>query len=186
MEEGDLYWANLFRVLEKTDELLEAAQDLIITVDEIARTRIHPARPTLRSINFGSPGEAQIKVDFGVAEIIRVVVEKIQFWRDQKRRLRAETQQVELEIANLAIEVARNAIHLRREPAEEGIGRELVAELMRGPLQKALGVSELPEKLFEDGSLEEGIVQQRLLPAATDLLAGDDLDFDVQVEEDDE
>ena len=93
---------------------------------------------------------------------------------------------MELEIANLAIEVTRNAIHLRREPAEEGIGRELVAELMRGPLQKALGVSELPEKLFEDGSLEEGIVQQRLLPAATDLLAGDDLDFDVQVEEDDE
>ena len=72
-----------------------------------------------------------------------MVVEKIQFWRDQKRRLRAETQQVELENANLAIEVARNAIH-------------------------------------------EGIVQQRLLPAATDLLAGDDLDFDVQVEEDDE
>jgi len=55
--------------------------------------------------------------------------------------------------------------------------------LLGGPLQRALGVRELPEQLFEDGSPEEGILNQRLLPAATDLAAGDDLDFDVEVED---
>lgn len=186
MDEGDLYWANLFRILEKTDELLEAAEDLVISVDEIVQAGVHPAPATLSSINFSSPGEAQIKIDLGVAEIIKVVVDKIQFWRDQKRRYRAETEQLELENVNLRIEAARNAIRLRREADEEGIGREVITELLAGPMQTALGVSKLPEGLFEEGSLEEGIVDQRLLPAGTDLLAGDDLDFDVQVDEEDD
>ena len=185
MDEGNLYWANLFRVLEKTDELLEAAEDLVISVDEIVRAGVHPAPPTLTSMNFSSPGEAQIKIDLSVAEVIKVVIDKIQFWRDQKRRFRAETEQVELENVNLTIEIARNAINLRREADEEGISREVVAELLAGPLQRALGVSELPKELFEEGSLEEGIVDQRLLPAGTDLLAGDDLDFDIRVDEED-
>lgn len=185
-DEGDLYWANLFRVLEKTDELLKAAEDLVISIDEIVKAGVHPAAPQLSSINFSSPGEAQFKVDLGVAEIIKVLVDKLQFWRDQKRRYRAETDQVELENVNLRIEIARNAINLRREAEEEGIGGQVIADLLNGPMQRALGVDELPPELFEEGSLEEGIVDQRLLPAGTDLVAGDDLDFDIQVDDEDD
>ena len=184
--EGDLYWANLFRVLEKTDELLEAAEDLLITIDEIVKAGVHPAAPMLSSINFSSPGEAQFKVDLGVAEIIKVVVDKLQFWRDQKRRYRAETDQVELENVNLQIEIARNAINLKREAEEGGIGGQVIADLLNGPIQRALGVDELPPELFEEGSLEEGIVDQRLIPAGTDLVAGDDLDFDIEVDDDED
>lgn len=186
INEGELYWGILFQVLQKTDELLEAADDLIVTIDEIVGAEVRPARPKLDTINFGSPGEAQIKIDFGIAEILRVLLEKIQFWRDQKRRYSAETDQVELENANIAIETARNAIRLGQEAEAAGVGREVVDGLVRGPLQRALGVSELPDELFEEGSLEEAIVNQRLLPAATDLVAGDDLDFDVEVEDSDE
>lgn len=186
IDESELYWGILFQVLQKTDELLEAAEDLIITLDEAVGVDVRPARPKLEAIRFGSPGEAQIKIDFGIAEILRVVLEKVQFWRDQKRRYRAETHQVELENANMAIETARNAIRLGREAEEAGVGREIVEGLVGGPLQRALGVRKLPDELFDEGTLEEGIVTERLLPAATDLIAGDDLDFDAEIEDGDD
>jgi hypothetical protein len=38
------------------------------------------------------------------------------------------------------------------------------------------------QSIFGPKSLETGIVKERLLPAATELIAGDDPDFEVEVE----
>lgn len=168
-----LAWRNLFRILERVDELLEATADLLLSVDELVHTDVHLAPSQIAMIRFASPGEAQIKVDFGVADILRVVFEKLQFWRTQKKR-------AELETANLAIETARNAIRFEREAKEAGIPGLLITAIM-DPVCRALGLEELPEEAFEETSLEAGIVANRILPPAAELVAGDDLDFEIEV-----
>lgn len=111
---GELDWANLFRILAKTNELLEATADLLIAIEDYAGLEIYLEKPKVTSMRFGSPGEIQIKVDFGIAEIIKVVAEKLQFWREQKEQFISETEKIKVETVNLAIEAARNAIRLRK------------------------------------------------------------------------
>jgi hypothetical protein len=185
-DDDELTWSNAYRVFEKIDEMLESAEDLLISIDDVVQSGVRIANPVIESIHFGSPGDAQFKVDFGIADIIRVITEKVQLWREQKRRFSAETDQVELENANLQVELLRKAIHISKEAYELGISEEIISELLGPVLLKALGVEELPEELFSEGSLELAILQERLLPAATELLAGDDLGFNLDVEESEE
>ncbi len=179
--ESGLNWSELFRILSKVDELLAATDDLIYSLAELVRKPISLASPVVSSIKLGSPGDVQIKIDFGVAEIIKVVLEKLQFWGSQKRRFKAETRSTELQNANLEIEHMRNALKLKREADDTGLSREVGDALVKRALH-VIGVSEVPESLFGPTSLEAGILKERLLPPAAELIAGDDPDFEVEVE----
>jgi hypothetical protein len=179
--ESGLIWSELFRILSKVNELFAATDDLIYALAELAGKRIRLASPVVSSIKLASPGDVQVKIDLGVAEIIKVVLEKLQFWGWQKRRHKAETRKVELENANLQIELIRNAVKLKREAAEAGLSQELIGALGQSVLD-VLGIPEMPHPLFGPTSLETGILKERLLPAAVELVAGDDPDFEVEVE----
>ena len=179
--ETGLTWSELFRVLSKVDELFDATDALIYTLADLAGKPISLASPVVSSIKLASPGDVQVKIDLGVADIIKVVLEKLQFWRCQKRRSKAETRKVELENVNLAIEAMRNAVKLKHEAAEEGLSQEVIGAIVE-PALHVLGISEMPHPLFSPTSLERGILNERLLPAAAELVAGDDPDFEVGVE----
>jgi len=187
--EQPLSWPELFRILRKTNDLLDAAQELAYTLGDAAGSPIHLSPPIVSSIRISSPGEIQVKIDFGIAEIIRIVLEKLQYWGLQKKRYRLETdgvrlgnEKAELENANLRLEVARNAVNLGKQAREEGLALEVVESLVL-PSLRTLGIDTLPEGLFDPQSIEAGIVAQRLLPAAAELVAGDDPDLKVEVTE---
>lgn len=183
ISEAGLLWSELFRILSKVDELFAAADALIYALAELAGKPISLASPVISSIKLASPGDVQVKVDLGVAEMIKVVLEKLRFWREQKRRFKAETRKMELENASLEIEHIRNALKMMSEAAESGLSQEVIEALI-GPALKVLGVSAVPHPLFGPKSLETGILNERLLPAAAELVAGDDPDFEVRVETD--
>jgi len=179
-EETIIQWDELIRILEKTDQLLVAVSELIYSVNELTQADIRLARSVLASIKFGSPGEAQVKIDLGIAEILRIVIEKIQFFGLEKKKLRAEITRTELENRNLMIEFYRNAINLRKEIAEANFPQEIKQELEQ-PIAKLFGLKQMPAGAFEEGSIEESILNERILPAAAELVAGDDLDFEIDV-----
>jgi len=178
--EGALVWNVIHRVIDKTDELLDAVTAFIYTIGELLESDIRLARSVLLSIKFGSAGDAQIKIDFGIAEILRLILEKIQFWKVEKRKFRAEARKLELEVANLEIETIRNAVNLKKELKDPEIVEDIKVELPE-TLKRVFGVNKLPSGLLDDGSLECAILMERILPPITELIAGDDTDFDVAV-----
>lgn len=178
--EGRLEWDDFYRVFDKTDELLDAVSDLIYSIDEFLNSDIRLARSVLSSMKFGSSGDAQIKIDLGIAEILKLVVEKLQFWGVEKRKYKAETRKIELEVANLEIETIRNAIHLKHDYPELGVTEAVISELPE-TVKRVFNVTQLPPGLFDNGSPERSILSERVIPATTELVAGDDPDFDIEV-----
>jgi hypothetical protein len=183
VDDSDLSWENFFRVLTKIDELLGATHDMLLAINEVVDADLKIASPSIRSIRFGSPGKAEIKVDLGVAETLDVVLTKVQRWGMEKRRYSAETDQIELQNINLKIEAIRKALQLKKELQAEGITFNIIAGLLGPPLQEALGIDELPEGIFDDDSPETAILYERILPASVELVAGDDLSFDIEIDE---
>jgi hypothetical protein len=146
----------------------------------------------LKSIEFASPGDVQVKIDFGVAEIIRVVLEKMQFWGLQKRKLRAEVESQELNNeatalanANLKMEILRNAVKTVKEAQDDRLNNAIIGELKK-LLPGLLDSQNLLKDAFSPGSPEIGILSERILPASADLVAGDDADFEADVTDDKE
>jgi len=80
---------------------------------------------------------------------------------------------------SLLIEVLRNALNLRAEARTQGVKDNAIQALLDEPLKNALQVSELPANLFGDNSLERGILEERILPAAIELTNGDDPSYEV-------
>ena len=76
-EMGDaLSWDILYGIFTKIDELIKSAEDLIYSLEEIYEVEVHLRPSVLKSIKFSSPGETSVKVDFGIAEILRLIIEK--------------------------------------------------------------------------------------------------------------
>ena len=178
--DGDIDWNEIFRVLDKTDELIVAVSALIYTLDELIQSNVKLASPVLSSIKFGSAGDASIKVDFGIAEFLRLIIEKIQFGKLEKQRYRIENRKLELEAANLEIETIRNAINFKKELQDSILSEKVIAELPE-TIKRVFNIIQLPAGLLDEGSLELAILNERVIPAATELVAGDDTDFDVEV-----
>jgi hypothetical protein len=181
-EEGNLEWRHIYRVLDKNNQLLDAVSDLIYSISEALDSKVRVATPVLMSIKFGSPGELQTKVDFGVAEIIRVLIEKIQYWSLDRTRFIQENRKRELENVNYGIEIARNAINLHKEAIEAGMTDDAVATILE-PIKSVFNVKKLPKRLFVEGTLERGVLTERVIPVIAELVAGDDTDFKIEVYE---
>jgi hypothetical protein len=190
--EGDIRWESLFRVLSKSDEFLNAIADLIYSVSDLIGSDVRLASPILDSINFGSPGDAQIKVDFGIAELAKLIIEKLQYWGLDKRKYLAEVKKLEIENeraalenrklaienSNLTIDLLRNAFNLGKETQDQTFGQSFIEEV-KGLLRNILGVKQLPQDVFESDSPELAILKKRVLPAGAELVGGDDPDFNV-------
>ncbi len=180
--EEEISWDNIYRVLGKTNELIDSISALIYSLNEVMNSSIKLASPILSSIKFGSPGDVQIKIDFGVAELLKIIIGTFQFWGTEKKKARAEVRRLDLENSKLEIEIMRNAINLRKEADEIGLAvtQETISELSE-PIKKIFKVKKLPNEVFSTGSLEIGILKERVFPAIAELTAGDDTDFDVSV-----
>jgi hypothetical protein len=179
-EDGVLEWEQIYRVLDTNNQLLDAVSDLIYSLGEALESKVSVARPVLMSIEFGSPGELQTKVDFGVAEIVKVLIETVQFWSLNRKRAIEENRKLELENVNLSLDVARKAINIRKEAIESGLTEDTIAVLLN-PIKKVFNRTNLPKRLFEAGTLERGVLTERVVPAIAELVAGDDPDFKISV-----
>ncbi len=183
----ELEWENIFGVLVRVDELIKSTTDLIYILEDFYDIEIDLTRPQLEYIRFGSPGDTSIKIDLGIADIIRVVLDKIQFLGLQKRKLRAEVEAQELSNdavrlanKNTEIEILRNAVKLSKEVGEKQLNEEL-ANGIKEIIPDVLGVSKVKPETLSLGSPERAILDERLIPATTDLVAGDDSDYMVEV-----
>jgi hypothetical protein len=153
-------------------------------------------------IEFSSPGGAEVKIDFGVAEILKVLLEAFRNLGLYRKRYQEETRHIaiendrkklenegikleherkELENANYKIEVIRNAINVASEAQTKMINDEVTRSLLSDPLKRALNVKEIPKDLFRENSLEQGILENRVIPAALELLNGDDPHYELDV-----
>lgn len=182
-KEGTINWGTLFLVLSKTDELISALREMLLTINDELHTNIRFEETTLQSIEFGSPGGLSTKVDLGLAEILKTLIETFRYWSLNKKRYIEENREKELKNVNLEIEVLRNALHLRQEAAEASLTSDAIRVLL-DPIKKVFNRDKLPEELFDNESLERGILSERALPALAELLAGDDSDFKIDVVDD--
>lgn len=180
-DEGLLHWDEFFRILEKSNELLVSVEDLLYSVGDVLGVNIHIARPVLQKVKFGSPGETQVKIDLGVAEIIKAVLEKVQYWGLAKRKMRAEVRRLEIENTERSLELLRSTVNLGKELQDMGVSSRIIQSLLGAPLREIFHVDSLPPELFEEHSLERAILKERVIPATVELSAGDDPDFDMQV-----
>jgi len=189
-ETGDrLDWDNFYGTFSNIDELIKSTADLLYSLEDIYDIEIRLVRSVVKSIRFSSPGETSIKVDFGIADILRLVIEKIQFWGLQKRKLRAAVEAQELNneavaLANstLKIEMMRNAVKLGKEIKDTRLTEDIVSGL-KEIIPSLMGAKKLDRESFAPESPELAILTERLLPAVLDLTAGDDTDYKVNVEE---
>jgi hypothetical protein len=185
--EASIPWGSLITVLSKTDQLIESTSTFLYAVDEVVGARIRLPSPVISTVRFGSPGTAGVKIDPGLAEVFKVIIDSIRFWGLEKRKLRAEStkleleaQKLEIENVNLHIETMRNALKLRQEAKEAGMAEQIIPALETA-LKAVFKTDELPEGLLGQGTPERAILVQRVLPAALDLVAGDDPDYDIDV-----
>lgn len=179
-DEGILDWEYIYRVFDKTNQLLDGLSALIHSINDALDSKVHIARPVLMAVKFGSPGELQTKVDFGIAEILSVLIEKVQYWSLDRKRVMEENRKRELENANYSLEVVRNAIHLRNEAVQAGMTDEAVAVILE-PIKSVFNVNKLPKGLFDEGTLERGVLIERVIPVVAELVAGDDPSFKISV-----
>jgi hypothetical protein len=169
--------------MTKINQLIDATSDLLDSIANIANRKVKFAPPVISSIKFGSPGDVQVKVDLGAAEVMKIALEKAQLWKLEKERFKSENRGNDLKNSLLEIEVLRNAVKFRNEALESGLTQDLANSLFGLVIMKALNIEELPPNLFESGSLENGILTERLLPAALELVAGDASNMKVAVQE---
>ena len=69
----------------------------ILSIYEVADLPLDLPRPTLRSIEFRSPGDGAVKIDLGIAEILKTLFENLRYWGLYRKRYQEETRRVELE-----------------------------------------------------------------------------------------
>jgi hypothetical protein len=188
--EDGITWRELYRIMGKIDELIDSSAALLYSLGEIVKREVLIAPAIISSIQFGSPGGVKIKVDLDVVNITKVVIEKVQYWGLEKKKFKEEIRKQEIdnnrreiETTNFKTDALRNVIKLRKEAIESGIPKQVADSLLPWAM-KALNIEQLPSPVFEPGSLEYGILKERLLPAAAELVAGDDPDIEVEVKED--
>lgn len=179
IEPGEIPWLSVRNILARVDELTQAARDLLLALQTATEVEAELGEPVVHKIEFGSPGTFELKIDIGVEKIIRLVLEKVQFWREQKRELRAKVKSLELANSLREIETLRNAYTLARDieksPLASGLAldlRDLTTELLPG--------AKIPRNLFAPGTPERAILDRRILPAALEINAGDDPGFNAK------
>jgi len=177
---GEIKWLNLHRISDAINELLIGASDLLYSMDEVIGTNLVIANPMIASLAFPEPGEIELKIDVACAEVLGVVFEKLEMWGLRKRTVEQKAGQLEMSLINSRIEVLRNVVNLRQESEAAGLV-DAIVDGLEIPLIRLFNLSDMPPNLLEGASPERAILASRVLPAAIELLAGDDPDLDIRL-----
>lgn len=114
--EDKIPWTEFYSVLRTTNDLIEDATYLLRTLGDAFDTDLRVAEPVVQYISFGSPGGAELKLDFGVTDFIKLLLDKAQFWKSDGRIRAAEAERKELENTQLKrqmkVEQERSIIEL--------------------------------------------------------------------------
>lgn len=134
-EDGNIDWKYLVYVLEICTELIEATSDLIHVLSKatVQSSSVIP-RPLLQSIQFSSPGNAEIKVDFGVADIIKIVIEALQSLGLYRKRYKEETRSIAIDNDRKELEMTGIELMHERQALENQI---LELEVERKAIENA-------------------------------------------------
>jgi hypothetical protein len=133
-DEGDISWINLYRVLSTSNELIVAVSDLIYAVADQLNTDIRLASPVVESIHFGSSGRLELKIDLGIADVLRSLLEWVKFIAVGKKHYLAEVRGVELENEGKWLDNREKAIDLyvyKDKKAQESESRQLDLDIKR-------------------------------------------------------
>ena len=177
---AEVHWRNLHRILDAVDELLIGSSDLLYSIDEVLGTNLLLANPTVASMLVPGSDGIKLKIDIGCAEVLQVVFEKLEIWGLRKRRLEPRSGQIEMALINSRIEVLRNVVNLRQESEAAGLVQAIVDGLVPA-LPRVFELAEFPQDLLAASSPERAILASRVLPAAIELLAGDDPSLEIRV-----
>jgi hypothetical protein len=180
---GEIEWVSLYGILVKTDELLKALSDMYYALEDAIGVEINIASPLLKGITFGSPGSFELRIDFGIADTLKFLLElfdKIRFWGLEKKKMIAEVEAKELGNAQVKFEIMRNVINFTKEVDDTELSSN-AADCIISLLPSIFDTKKLPKELFAPDSPEMGILKKRIFPATTELLAGDDPEYKIEV-----
>lgn len=177
---GDkISWQELLRIISKIDELIGASSDLLDSIAKLIDIELKLSRPVLSSVKFSSPGEFVINIALALAFLILGILKTIQLWKPTIRQFKEVTRGIKLKNDILEVQKARKIVKLRKEAVDPNIKKQLLDNLSPS-IKQALNIDILPSNIFEN-SVEDGILNSRLIPATLDLAFGDDPDIEIQI-----
>lgn len=178
-----LSWNEIYNLMEKIEKLLDASSELLKYVAEKNNIKLDLLSPILSSIKFSSPGEVSLIIDWKFFALLVVLIRIIQLWKIDKTRLKEENRTLKLtnDMREMQIEYARK-IFKTKKVATLDIAKQLLGALP-DVVKQIFNITELPSNLFEPGSLVAQMSTEQLLPAAADLIGGDDQQIEVDLKE---
>jgi len=122
-------------------------------------------------------------IDWKFFALLVVLIRIVQLWRIDKNRLKEANRTLKLnnDMREMQIEYARKLIKTRK-VANLDIAKQLLSALP-DLLKKVFNIDKLTPDLFESGSLINQMSTEQLLPAAADLIGGDDQQIEVDLKE---
>ena len=178
---GEVQWRNLHRILNAVDELLIGSSDFIYSMDEVMGKHLVLGTPIIANLTIPGIEGFKVQIDIACAEVLGVVFEKLEIWGLRKRGLEPQSGQIEMALINSRIEVLRNVVNLRQESEAAGLVQAIVDGLAV-PLTRIFDQKDMPIDLLAISSPERAILASRLLPAAIELLAGDDPNLEIRIQ----
>ncbi|MBX3005446.1 MAG: hypothetical protein KF821_06415 [Anaerolineales bacterium] len=178
--EGQLDWQKFTDVLNRTNQLIIAVENLIYTVAKRTGQEVILAKPYLESIEFHSPGEAPIKVDLGVAETIKLLIDNFGYLLLTRRKRIAETELVETAAKQAKVELIEKALSVS-EKLNQHENQEL-ANSLRQTLISTVGAQQVPKNFLEPETPERSLLENRIAPMASRLAELDDDEYKLSVD----
>jgi hypothetical protein len=178
-----LSWKELYRILEKINELIGGSSELLNEVAKIIEIKeFKIIQPDVSSISFDSPFDIKINIDVNVAKILNVIFKWCFLGKARKERYKETTKAIKEENKKelLEFEQRRNAINPKKESDEPDIPQD-VSDSLRKELEGVYKIKQLPSDLLAPGSYENGILRNQVFPPAEELIAGDDPEIEVAV-----
>jgi hypothetical protein len=183
-EEGPIEWTSLYSALEKTNELLRGVTDLLYTLEELMGVDITLAEPVLKSIKFSSPGAFEILLDKSASLVLgslKGLFERIFFFALYKRKLRAEAENLELDVAKKKVDLVKDVFHLGEEIRNSDLPSQAASAIVAIIPYLFDANRPIPKEMFAPDSPEMAILVNRIVPAALGLQAGDDPEYKIDV-----
>ena len=181
--EENINWEELYDLMEKIEKLIDASSELLKYVAKLTNRDVKITQPVLSSINFSSPGEVSLILDWKIFALVIVLIKILQFWRLEKDRFKEETRAIKLnnDMREIQIEYARKTIKSKKVKELDIINQLLNA--LNSWVKEIFKIDKLPSNLFDSKSLEKAIATEQLFQAAEDLIGGDDSGIQFQAEE---
>jgi hypothetical protein len=131
--EEKILWDDFYRVLTTANELIQATTELLYTLGDAFDTDIRVAETVIQRISFGSPGGAELKIDFGVGDVMKLVLDTFHYWKPDARIREAEAERKQLENRQLKyqIEVDQEKSDIEAASQREDLKRKQLDNLDR-------------------------------------------------------